>query len=180
MPVAYADVRVGRGLLYVAEWWLRLPWPPPWRVWWLRRFGSSVGPGARVHRCHLTNLEASGFAGLTIGERAHVGPECLLDLADKISIGARATLSPRVVVLTHADPGASAVAREHPRSVAEVRIEDDAWIGAGAIVLHGVVVGEGSVVGAGAVVTGDVSPGMTVTGVPARPIGDDELPGEGG
>jgi acetyltransferase-like isoleucine patch superfamily enzyme len=133
-----------------------------------------------VHRCHLTNLEAAGFGGLSIGERAHVGPECLLDLADKISIGARATLSPRVVVLTHADPGASSVARDHPRSVASVRIDADAWIGAGAIVLHGAVVGEGSVVGAGAVVTSDVSPGVTVTGVPARPVGDAEMPGEGG
>ena len=50
----------------------------------------------------------------------------------------------------------------HPRDISldenPVKICDDAWIGAGAIILRGVTVGEGGVVAAGAVVTKDVLP----------------------
>jgi acetyltransferase-like isoleucine patch superfamily enzyme len=155
--------------LYAFEWWLRLPWPPPLRAWWLRRAGVALGSNTRVHRCHLVNLEASGLAGLAIGDQAHIGPECLLDLAAPISIGNRATLAPRVMVLTHSDPGASAVAALHPRTEGPCTIDDDAWIGAGAVLMPGVTVGKEAVVGAGAVVTRDVDAGATVFGVPARP-----------
>lgn len=49
-------------------------------------------------------------------------------------------------------------------------IEDDVWIGSGAVILPGVRVGKGSVVAAGAVVTKDV-PAQTLVGeVPARII----------
>ena len=49
-------------------------------------------------------------------------------------------------------------------------IEDDVWIGAGAIVLPGVTVGRGSIVAAGAVVTADVPPFTLAGGVPAKTI----------
>lgn len=47
-------------------------------------------------------------------------------------------------------------------------IEDDVWIGHGAIVMSGVRIGEGAVVAAGSVVTKDVPPYSVVAGVPAR------------
>lgn len=47
-------------------------------------------------------------------------------------------------------------------------VEDDAWIGAGAIITDGVRVGRGAVIAAGAVVTQDVPPHTVVGGVPAR------------
>jgi acetyltransferase-like isoleucine patch superfamily enzyme len=49
-----------------------------------------------------------------------------------------------------------------------IAIENDAWIGAGAIILDGVRIGQGAVVGAGAVVTHDVPRHTVVTGNPAR------------
>lgn len=53
-----------------------------------------------------------------------------------------------------------------------VRIEDHAYIGAGAIIKDGthkpIVIGKGAVVGMGAVVTKSVPPGVTVVGNPAR------------
>jgi acetyltransferase-like isoleucine patch superfamily enzyme len=54
---------------------------------------------------------------------------------------------------------------------AAVAIEDDVWIGAGAIVLPGVIIGRGAIVAAGAVVTRSVDPFTIVGGVPATPIG---------
>ncbi len=54
-----------------------------------------------------------------------------------------------------------------------IRIEDHAYIGAGAMIRQGssrkpLVIGEGAVVGMGAVVTRDVAPYTTVAGNPAR------------
>lgn len=56
-----------------------------------------------------------------------------------------------------------------------VRIEDHAYIGAGAVIRQGapgrpLVIGEGAVVGMGAVVVRDVAPYSTVVGNPARPL----------
>ena len=52
----------------------------------------------------------------------------------------------------------------------EVRVGEGALIGIGAVVLPRLTVGAWSTVGAGAVVTCDVPPGVTVAGVPARPL----------
>jgi acetyltransferase-like isoleucine patch superfamily enzyme len=49
-------------------------------------------------------------------------------------------------------------------------VEDDVWIGAGAILTDGVRIGRGAVVAAGAVVTHDVLPHTVVAGVPARVV----------
>jgi UDP-3-O-[3-hydroxymyristoyl] glucosamine N-acyltransferase len=51
-------------------------------------------------------------------------------------------------------------------------IERGATIGVGAVVLAGRKVGARATVGAGAVVTKDVPPGATVTGIPARVVGE--------
>lgn len=52
-----------------------------------------------------------------------------------------------------------------------VVIEDDVWIGYGAIIFSGVHIGRGAIVGAGALVKDDVKPYEIVVGVPARPVG---------
>jgi acetyltransferase-like isoleucine patch superfamily enzyme len=50
-------------------------------------------------------------------------------------------------------------------------IEDDVWLGYGAIVLSGVRIGRGVIVAAGSVVTKDVAPYEIVAGNPARAVG---------
>jgi len=49
-------------------------------------------------------------------------------------------------------------------------IEDGARIGGGVTLLPGVTIGASAIVGAGSVVTRDVAAGVTVVGVPARPL----------
>lgn len=61
---------------------------------------------------------------------------------------------------------------ERPAIVARpVVIEDDVWIGIGAIILKGVRVGRRARIGAGAVVTSDIEAGVTVSGNPAQIVG---------
>lgn len=49
-----------------------------------------------------------------------------------------------------------------------VVIDDDVWIGHGAIILPGVHIGRGAIIAAGSVVTKDVPPDIIVGGNPAR------------
>lgn len=52
----------------------------------------------------------------------------------------------------------------------QIVIGSEVWIGRGAAILAGVTIGDGATIGANAVVTRNVPPGITVVGVPARPI----------
>jgi acetyltransferase-like isoleucine patch superfamily enzyme len=54
----------------------------------------------------------------------------------------------------------------------EIVVEDDVWIGYGAIVLSGVTIGRGAVIAAGSVVTSNVPPYAVVAGCPVRQIGE--------
>lgn len=51
-----------------------------------------------------------------------------------------------------------------------VTIGEGAYLGTGAVVLEKLTIGPGAIIGAGAVVTKDVPPGITVVGIPARPL----------
>jgi acetyltransferase-like isoleucine patch superfamily enzyme len=121
---------------------------------------------------------------IRIGEWCYVGEGTRIWSAASIVIGNRVLISHNANIfdsLTH-PLGAADRHRQireilthgHPREIAldenPVRIGDDAWIGAGAMILRGVTVGEGGVVAAGAVVTKDVPAFSIVAGNPAVPI----------
>jgi acetyltransferase-like isoleucine patch superfamily enzyme len=105
---------------------------------------------------------------LTLGDQVDIGEFTHLRANGGLQIGSRVLIAANVTITT----------REHtvelPRwsvtTDGPVTIEDDVWIGAGAVVLPGVTIGKGSVVAAGAVVTTAVEPFTVVAGVPARAI----------
>jgi len=55
-------------------------------------------------------------------------------------------------------------------SKGDIIVEDDVWIGFGAVIMSGVTIGQGAVIAAGALVTKNVEPYSVVGGVPARVI----------
>lgn len=100
-----------------------------------------------------------------------VGPHSVIVARQRVEIGEGAFLAEMTVVRDsdHDRSGGVSLRFGAHRSGA-VRIGRDVWLGSRATVLLGVHIGDGATVGAAAVVTRDVPAGVTVVGVPARPI----------
>jgi acetyltransferase-like isoleucine patch superfamily enzyme len=144
--------------------------------------GIAIGDNTLVmHHAelHVYNFRDLPHAGIKIGRDSLIGEFNVLRGQGGIQIGDRVYTSPfvQLAAVNHvfADPNRPFV--EQGITAEGITVEDDVWIGAGAIVTDGVHIGRGAVIAAGAVVTGDVPPHTVVAGVPARivkTIGDDE------
>jgi acetyltransferase-like isoleucine patch superfamily enzyme len=137
--------------------------------------GVEIGAGTLVmHGCvlHVYNFRAIPQAGIRIGSNSLLGEYTVIRGQGGVTIGDRVYTSPHVQItaVNHVfdDPERSFV--EQGITARGIVVEDDVWIGSGAVICDGVRIGAGSVVGAGAVVTRDVDPHTVVAGVPARPI----------
>ena len=146
--------------------------PHPRRSRLLRALGVSMGAESCIHApFRIANCKPKHLKDfLTVGANVYIGMDCLFDFKDQIEIGDRVTLAYRVNLLTHWDPGASAVKDLKPPYHAPIKIGNDVYIGTNACVLPGVMLGDGCVVGAGAVVRQDVPEHTLVGGVPAAVI----------
>lgn len=105
-----------------------------------------------------------------VGAHTFVGPQCWLAV-DDLDIGNFVMLAGKVAIVggDHRFDLVGTPSIWAGRDVGKpVRIDDDAWIGHGAIIMHGVRIGEGAVVAAGALVTKDVPAYGIVAGVPAK------------
>jgi acetyltransferase-like isoleucine patch superfamily enzyme len=119
---------------------------------------------------------------IQIGKWCFVGPETRIWSASSIAIGDRVLIAHAVNIFDNLTHPIRATERHaqfrqiaksgHPRNISlgeqPVRIEDDAWIGAGAFVLRGVTIGSGAIVAAGAVVTKDIPAYCLAAGNPAK------------
>lgn len=136
--------------------------------------------GERVHIGMGSVLDAT--VGLTIGDDVYIGKGCTIECNG--SVGSGAMIANRVGLIGRHDHDVSAVGvmvRHAPwigdadfdpvKKAERLVVEDDVWIGYGAIVLSNVIVGRGAIVAAGALVTKDVPPYAVVAGVPARVVG---------
>jgi acetyltransferase-like isoleucine patch superfamily enzyme len=130
--------------------WARDAFFPAWRLRLLRACGFHLGRDVYI------------ADGLIIVEELS-GPE-------KLTIGDRVSMAPRVMLVLSSHPNESRIRPFAPTARGDITIEDDAWIGACAVILPGVTIGRGAVVGAGSVVTSDVPPLTIVAGQPAKPV----------
>jgi acetyltransferase-like isoleucine patch superfamily enzyme len=103
-----------------------------------------------------------------MGKNVFINHDCtFLDIGG-ITIEDDVLIGPRVSLITESHPLSPAERRA--LIVKPIVIKRNAWIGAGATILHGVTVGENAVVAAGAVVNKDVPANTAVAGVPAKVI----------
>jgi acetyltransferase-like isoleucine patch superfamily enzyme len=113
-------------------------------------------------------------AGYQIGRHVYIGEE--LHITDDLSgnsgtrliIGDRVAIAQRVTIILASDPNWSKLVTKVECIRGTVCIKNDAWIGAGSIILPNITVGEQAIVGAGSVVTKDVLPATIVVGNPAH------------
>jgi maltose O-acetyltransferase len=105
-----------------------------------------------------------------VGDHVYLNFSCVIIDNNEVHIGNRVMIGPAVQIYTAAHPLQAALRVQDWEIAKPIRIEDNVWIGGGAILLPGVRVGRDAVVGAGAVVTRDVPASTVVAGNPARVI----------
>lgn len=105
--------------------------------------------------------------GMRVGKNFRRNENCIIDPSHcwLISIGDDVVLAPRVHILAH---DASMWNALHYTKIAETKIGNNVFIGAGSIILPGVTIGNDVVIGAGSVVTKDVADNTVVAGNPAK------------
>lgn len=120
------------------------------------------------------NTKIYGKIKIYTPEVVHVGDYSTLNdsviiVAKKapIYIGNNVRISTGVTILAVGLDVASGSAVPYPHLSSPVNIGDNAWLGAGSIILPNVTIGKNSIVASGAVVTKDVEENTIVAGVPA-------------
>jgi acetyltransferase-like isoleucine patch superfamily enzyme len=117
---------------------------------------ARIVPGGETVRVMLHRAR-----GVHIGSHVFISQDVILETAhpELITIEDRAWIGIRTTIIAHT--------RELRQGV---RIESDAFVGPGVIILPNVVIGRGAVVAAGSVVTRSVPPMTLVQGNPAVPV----------
>ena len=145
------------------------------RIWcWVRRLVLK----SAFKRCG-TNVsfnpdDVFSYQNIEIGNDVFIGPGANIQATETgVVIGNKVMLGPNVCILG-GDHNFSEIGQfmfdvkeKRPDDDQTVIIEDDVWIGAGAIILKGTCLGRGCIVAAGSIVTKSVPPYTIVMGVPA-------------
>lgn len=136
-----------------------------------------IGEGTRVWQFVVA------LPGAAIGDDCNICAHCFIE--NDVVIGDRVTIKNGVQLWdgcrvgndVFIGPNATFTNDRHPKSrnrsfkILPIVIEDNAVIGASAVLLPGIRIGAGATVAAGAVVTKDVPAGVVVMGNPARVVG---------
>jgi len=118
-----------------------------------------------------THFQGTGV--ITFGYRSFCGLFCIFGCNERITIGANVLIADAVTIrdTSHLYKNTHTLINQQGFETAPVEIEDDVWIGHGAIILKGVRIGRGAVIAAGSVVSRNVEPYTVVGGIPAKIIG---------
>ena len=137
----------------------------------LEEMFAEIGGG-----CYIEPPLHADFGGKHVHFGRNVYANFGLTLVDDghIYVGDSVMFAPNVIVATGSHPVEPTLRRQGLQFNLDVRIGDNVWIGAGAVILPGVTIGENTVIGAGSVVTKDIPAGVVAVGNPCRvmrPIG---------
>jgi acetyltransferase-like isoleucine patch superfamily enzyme len=134
----------------------------------------SIGAGTRIDAFVKVKF-AGGSANIVIGAECQINSGCMLYSGNGITIGCGVLIAANVVLAptNHATANLELPIRQlgFAPSRGGIQIDDDVWIGAGAVLLDGARVGRGAVIGALTLVRGEVAPYAIVAGNPARVVG---------
>lgn len=114
-----------------------------------------------------------------VGDKVIINMNCTFVDNNRIEIGNNVLIASNVQIYTatHSTKVKERTMQDWDESKAicntyalPVKIEDNVWIGGGAILLPGVTIGKNSVVGAGSVVTRSIPPNCVAVGNPCKVI----------
>lgn len=130
---------------------------------------ARIGNGTKIHATVI----------LRQGYNIEIGEGCLINHNNVLQAG-KVDAKIRIGNYVHTGANVMMIAFNHAFDTREIptikqdyydagiEIEDDVWIGGGAIILAGVHIGKGAIIAAGAVVNKDVPDYAIVAGVPAK------------
>jgi acetyltransferase-like isoleucine patch superfamily enzyme len=127
--------------------------------------------GKNTH-CQYSTKFWSPRKHIVLGDNVGIGARCIFQ-CDTI-IGNKVAIAPNVAFLNSDEHNFNVIGKMIWDSGCgekyQIIIEDDVWIGCGAIILTPVKIGRGSIIAAGSVVTKDVERYSIVAGCPAKLI----------
>lgn len=134
----------------------------------------SIGPHSKVEAFAVIRA-VGGTGDVRIGAFCYINEHCVLYSGTGIELGDNVLLAPgvKIVPANHefADPETPIRLQGFQPSKGGVMLEDDVWVGAGAVILDGVRLGRGCVVAAGSVVKDSFPANSILAGVPAKVVG---------
>ena len=133
--------------------------------------GGHVHIGDRVHILRDTIIVSGQRGSVFISEDTYIQPSCMImGYKGPIQIGKKVQIAPKCAFYSynHGFEDGELIINQPLTTKGGIKIEDDVWIGYGAIVLDGVIIGKGSVVGAGSVVTHNIPQSGIAAGNPAK------------
>jgi acetyltransferase EpsM len=121
-----------------------------------RQLATFVHPSAVIAPSATVEAGCVIFPLVVVGARTRIGLGTIINRG--ALVGHHTTIGPHSFV----GPGANVAGK--------ILIGSSVHVGLAAVVRDGITIGDGATVGAGAVVVRDVHPGVTVVGLPARPM----------
>lgn len=118
------------------------------------------------------NVIIQGTGTFTLGKKSYLSHGTIIGVNERIDIGANVMVAANVSIrdTDHNFNNDHVPYIDQGIVTAPITIENNVWIGHGAVITKGVTIGEGSIIAANAVVTRDVKPKTIVGGVPAKLI----------
>lgn len=137
------------------------------------RLFISIGPHSYIaYGSFLVAPHSNKKAFLKIGRNVAIEHRCDIDYSGGITIKDNVWISERTIIATHTHIITyKSLKKNQPINFSSLIVYEDAWLGAGSIILPNVrSIGKGAIVGAGSVVTKSVPDYSIVVGNPAEII----------
>jgi len=164
------------------------------RLLYLSKAQSKIRSSIPVSTQFDGELQIIGTANVTWGEHCRFGKDVILETqgGGAIELGNNVRINQGTVIVAHSrvsiandcligeycsirdanhEIKAGELIRMQGHSTSAIQIENDCWLGRGAVVLKGVTLHEGCVVGANSVVTKTIPADTLAVGVPCKEVG---------